>query len=392
MHIAYDLDVGMDDDGNALVVWAQYASPTDSARTVKARRYRAGVGWDATVELTRTSSGSLGSIRLGMSAGGAIAAWEEEGSPSRVAHFVDTGWQTSVTLSDRVGTFGPSIAVTPSGNAILAGNRNDEIRAFRYEPANGWLDMETIGTSSNYYYHAPAAAIAEDGRIMVIWVTGDRFANADMMMSALYLPGSGWQSPVPISTQTAAEIVGSYQLEVSPAGVFTAVWQERSPDSVRASDHLPGSGGWTTAVPVYSASVPDAVLADLSVNVDGNAMVVGDVFQEFAWGTARGFGAGWQSTVQLDPVPFASCRPRIVSAGGGRFAAVYQVREVFAGPWLLWTTRYQPGAGWGVPEPLQSSPANEVHRHDAASSRNGMAIAVWFESSGLSDLRARVFE
>lgn len=191
-------DVALDGSGNATVVWEQW----DGVRTQAfARRYIAGVGWDATpTELDGSGDPSIDRIRISIGADGdGLAHWglaDRSGVMAR--RLVNGTWQATETVVAGPNIYQFDAQIAPDGRIVetWADGQNVYVRTCLdgVWDATGTLvsdDAETVNLRSSI-----TVMDRTNGRVIVMWT---RLALDDADGSAVwarhYDPVSGW-SPV----------------------------------------------------------------------------------------------------------------------------------------------------------------------------------------------------
>src|SRR5262245_21798475 len=169
-----DHHVGLDAVGNAAVVWAERHS-TDFDVAAEIRSAASGT-WGAPVVL------STGYVRAGPSlavtpGGDAFAVWVE-GSAVLAAHGNLAGgtWETPITLSQNAGV-GASVAVNAAGDAVAVWTLGDRpgIGAAARPAGGSWGSAVLMNDSSPLNgVTAPSVALAADGTAVAVWVGGGR--------------------------------------------------------------------------------------------------------------------------------------------------------------------------------------------------------------------------
>lgn len=143
---AAGMHVAVNEAGEGAVVWVQ-----DDATQVRAA-YRTGAGaWSQPVSLGPFRAGSPAGPKVALDAGGAVAAWLSPGGVAAAHRSAAGTWRTSTIPIQ--GTSAPAVAVSASGNAVVAWTRaNDGVVVASLRPLalGAWLPATFVsGTGSS---------------------------------------------------------------------------------------------------------------------------------------------------------------------------------------------------------------------------------------------------
>jgi len=215
-------------DASAIAVWTQ-REPADS-RTIRAARFVSSQGWSPPVAIS-TSGNDAYDVQIAMDAtGNAIVAWEQDvdGEESIFARRFDVadGWgaQSQLEVDGEEG-YGPRLAVSPDGNAIVAWVRADgeagTIVAARYTDQEGWEQPLTVqGGKLLYLFDLHIAANAR-GDVLATWCQTDGSRNN--VWHARFVPGTGWQAPALAEKRTGS--AHRPRAAAGATGDFALLWK-----------------------------------------------------------------------------------------------------------------------------------------------------------------------
>ena len=200
--LALNPSVGMDDDGNAIAVWAR---PTAAGEVIWSNRYIEGSGW-GTAELVKADAEtSASTVRLSVGAGGdAFVVWAQ-GNGMREGvwanRFSGGSWGSPERIDryDAGDTRTPDIAVDGSGFAHAVWAQSEDpfinIWASQYTPGSGWQepvlieppndDPEEDGDATS-----PRVGVNAAGNAFVVWL--QTFENWSSVWSNRLDPETGW--------------------------------------------------------------------------------------------------------------------------------------------------------------------------------------------------------
>jgi hypothetical protein len=191
--------IGLDAAGNAAAVWAQWQEG----------------GWDVAAELRSVASGtwgapvllSTGPVQAGPSlavtpGGDAFAVWIQ-GSAVLAAHAdLATGsWDPPVTLSRNAGA-GARVAVNAHGDAVAVWTLGDRpgIEAAEYPAGESWSTTTLVADVSPYNgATAPAVALSQNGTAVAAWVGGSS------LRASVRASDGNWSRPVEVGAADATE-------------------------------------------------------------------------------------------------------------------------------------------------------------------------------------------
>jgi hypothetical protein len=299
--------VAMDGTGGAFAVWNQRDS--SGAYRVYVSHAKAGAAWDAPFVLAGLTLDAFAPAIAADAAGNAIAAWHQyvDLTPPLptsyhlfVARFssVTGTWSGSTEVHPLGNPIGaPALAMTPSGDAILAwpemsnGANSWQPWAARFAAAAGWPAgwgaPTLIGPGCG---QEPLGLGVDDaGNAVAMW-QGPGYNSFDVT-------GSAWRTATQ-QTRGGHHVAAA----MSPTGFGLALWRELPADGGPADDVMAityGSGNWGTSVrlavgvPIVSGSVGNPLGAAAS-----STWAVADwpgtmaMYAANAWGTPTPLAGG----------------------------------------------------------------------------------------------------
>ncbi|MBF8258450.1 MAG: repeat-containing protein [Actinobacteria bacterium] len=279
--------------------------------------------------------------------------------------------------------FSPKVAMDGRGQSIVVWVQSDgtanSIWASRYsitgfgEPAAALTLIETwVGQASS-----PQVAMDNSGNGVVVWVQSD--GTADSIWSNRYVPGTGWGTATLI--ETGAGQASSPQVAMGNSGNATAVWvqSDGTADSIWSNRYVPGTG-WGTATAV-EAGAGKASSPQVAMNGGDNAVAVWIQFDGTAdsiWSNRYVPGTGWGMPTLLETGPGNASSPQVAMDGSGNVIAVWVQSDGAIGS--IWSNRYIPSSGWGTASPIEVRSVQASSPHVAI--MNNYAVAVWEEWDG----------
>jgi hypothetical protein len=219
-------NVGIDAGGNAIAVWMQRG---DGTSDIYANRYVAGSGWGAAQRLN--SDGSTGYYpEVAVAANGhAMVIWPQSSDlypDVRARRYVaGSGWDaTSQTIGNAKFVNLHKVAMNASGEAfaawIGAEGTSQVMYANRFLPAGQWGGAQALGSAANAVY--PQIAVDSRGNALAAWVWDDGANNA--LYTNRFTRAGGWTA-----AQLRSAIVASVsrpQLTINADGDAVAAWMQ----------------------------------------------------------------------------------------------------------------------------------------------------------------------
>jgi hypothetical protein len=232
--VAVHPNVGIDASGNAIAVWMQRG---DTTSDIYANRYVAGSGW-GTAQLLNTDGGFGYYPEIAVAASGhAMVIW-----PQKNGTYLDvrarryaagSGWDaTSQTIGTAKFTNMHKVAMNAGGEAFAAwigtDGTNQIMYANRFLPASQWGTAQALGAAVNAVY--PQIAVDARGNALAVWIWDDYTSNA--VCANRFTRAGGWTA-----TQLCSVVVASAtrpHLSINADGDAVAVWAQWNydPDSI----------------------------------------------------------------------------------------------------------------------------------------------------------------
>ncbi len=376
--------VAVDPRGDATAVW-EHNNGTNTV--IQAATRPAGGTWGAPVTLSAGGENSFAPDVAVDAQGDATAVWERStgigGDTVQQAAFRPAAgvWQAPVDVSaagktaDRV-----AVAVDPQGDAtalwdIFTGANYIMQAASR--PAGGaWgLAVDLTGSGGDAVW--PQASYDAHGDVTAVWY---RSQGANLIVQAASRPAGGvWQSAIDLSLPgTATEP----QVAVDPRGDATAVWlRSNGANPIVQAAVLPAGGVWQSAVDLSTAG-QSADAPQVAVDAQGNATAVWDRSNganTIVQAAQRPAGGSWQAPVDLSVGGADALLAQVAVDPQGDAVAVWYRRN--GTDWIVQAAQRPAGGSWQAPVDLADS-GSLAPLPQVAVDGHGNATAVWFEPEG----------
>jgi len=278
---AFDAQIAMNADGNAMVVWAQSDGTVGNTDfNIWAKRYEVGSGWGVAERKRIGTDNAVGANRPQVvldADGNALAVWFEVGGIWASRYVIDSGWGGAELITNPLdGAAWPGIAMDAKGNALAVwrdfkdGRHN--IWANRYVVGGGWSGAELIGTDAvGAFAFDPQIAVDADGNAVALWTQNDR--GRFSIWGSRYVVDNGWNKAELIEVDNAG---GAFdpKIAMDASGNALAVWRQDDGTDIwdtRANHYVAGSGWSGTEI---IAPGENTLGLQVVMGVNGNALAV----------------------------------------------------------------------------------------------------------------------
>jgi hypothetical protein len=167
----------------------------------------------------------------------------------------------------------PQVAVDPNGNAVvvwsLFDGTNSRIQA-RRRSASGTLSSKQTLSAAGQDAQTPQVAVDANGNAVVVWQRSD---GTNVRIQARYRSASGTLSSVQ-TLSAAGQDASDPQVSVDPNGNAVAVWWRSDGTNARIQARRRSASGTLSSVQDVSEAGQDAQTPQVSVDPNGNAVVV----------------------------------------------------------------------------------------------------------------------
>jgi len=311
------------------------------------------------------------------------------GSPEKVP---PSGWGIAgpVGADDGGNITSYKIAFDRWGNAIAVWAQSDgkrvSIFSRTYIDGMGWGAPELIEHNDTAHAFYPHIATDPSGNAMAIWVQSDQ--TQICVWVNMYIKGGGWGLPELIASYPIGGI-GIYgpRVEFDPLGNAITVWEKRGLENDICSIRYTPGAGWGG---IEELDIEDRNMTsypDIGVDALGNVLVV---WQQWAglgisstiWSNRYVAGAGWgiPEMIQTNESVYSTGAKIAVDPSGNAVAVWSQILS--GGQFDIWSNRYTAGVGWGTAEPIETDDRGRAVSPAVAVDTSGNAVAVWEQYDG----------
>ena len=383
--------MGMDDQGNAMVVWEQY-SWNYTTSDLWAARYDAVAGWQTGEMLWEDVWWSSNATVAVSPYGQAVTAWYAiipTGNLSLHARFYDPllGWGTPEIVDyDPYPNWGDLVVdIDPDGNVLIVGSAMGYggVIAWYYDVNTSWskYSISPLG-----WGRWPSVGFDDSGCALALWSN----LTAPRIESSRFSPSTGW-GPVEAAD---GGIGGSWgQMDVNESGfaVATFVYDDGYNGSMYGNVYDPSSG-WGVPTLIGPANGGWYTMGGyVAHGAKGEFFVVWDQWNDYSatgispWSVIWSESSGWSAPTKLTMASTGyNSDARIAANANGQAMAVWS-EDNGMGRHMA-AARYTPASGWGSPAVISSS-SNIVSYYDGvAMAANGNAVAFWLDYDGTHEL------
>jgi hypothetical protein len=284
-----DLQVGIDGQGNVLLVWARDDAGAEGIWW--SRSTDGGVSWSVAAPV---ALGKLRRTRLAVSPGGiALAAWTSRSADDVIANvgscdFRDGRWSPAVNVPLPGMGFGdrnPRVALDDDGRGFLIWEQpaelNGKTRIWTERYDGGWLPesvaiLDTYGVDDSY---TPTIALNEKGGGTAIWL--EVWTHGAPQLWARRFDGRAWSQTERLTGAPLIEWDPPPREAIDPAGGSVAIWSEVTslPENyqVHAARFSAGAAGWQAPASLETNNLIGEDLTQyaeplVGMDVEGNAI------------------------------------------------------------------------------------------------------------------------
>jgi hypothetical protein len=326
---AHSPQVAMDINGNATVVWYQFDG---TAYSIYTNRYVPGTGWGAAA-LIEAAAGNAFNPQVAVDANGnAMAVWYQYagGYYSIYAnrYVIGTGWGAAALTEAANGyAADPQVVMDRNGNAIAVWRQHDgtanSIYYNRYVLGTGWGAAGTLLEATNGSADRPQVSIDDNGNAIFVWEQFDGTANS--IYANRYVNGVGVGAAAAI--EAAAGPARTAQVCMDANGNAFAVWSQNDGTNWKtyANRYIAGSG-WGAATLIQSGT-GQASNPQVAADAFGNAVAVWEQVESgVSTICSRRYinGTGWEANPEVESLIGNAYDPQVAMNGHGSVMAIWR--------------------------------------------------------------------
>ena len=277
---AYDPQISVAADGNALAVWRQF----DGTRhNIWANRFTAASNtWDSAVLIETEDAGHAGGQQIAIGVdGNALAVWyQDDGTTTnlwanRFTAASNTWGSAELIETNPNQAFNPQIAIDANGNALAVWAQSDGLRfsvwANRFSEASNTWGIAVLVDPNNARGEDPQIAMGANGNALVVWrQSGNILANGFSGAT------NTWGNAVFIEMEVGE--ADRPRIAIDAAGNALAVWSQSdgTRSNVWANRFTAARNTWDSpsAVLIETENAGSAFAPEIAVAANGNALAV----------------------------------------------------------------------------------------------------------------------
>jgi len=254
--------------GSVIVVWPQW----DAGKfNIWANRYVPGVGW-GTAQLIENNPGNARQPRVGMdNSGNAVVVWDHEDGAAFDIWYntfsVTSGWGTARVLENFTedDAMYPQISVNKHGNAVALWGQSNGARFSFYDKTSGWGEaLVPLGSGEL------KLILDNSGAVFAVW--SEMSASYGNIWSNRYVPGVGWGTSQKIGNDNLNNRPENISLSLNDRGDLAVVWQLNDGINHIWSNRYVSGSGWGTPQPVENSASLTATAPSIALDDNGNAL------------------------------------------------------------------------------------------------------------------------
>lgn len=379
--------IGMDADGNAVIVWQNFNNGE-----VQARRRTATGAFSAVQTII---GGQIPQIAVDAQGNAVIVWFRFDGANTRIQarRRSAAGALSAVQTLSAAGRSADSqqVAIDADGDAVIAWRRWDGLNwriQARRRAATGVLGpIETL-SGPGQDATEPQVAVDASGDAVIVWYRSD---GTNQRIQARALSAAGVLGPLQTLSQAGQNALNP-QVAVSAGGKAVIVWQRFVEGHWRIQARTRSPGGGLSAIQTLSADSGSASDPQVGLDANGNAVIVwvrGTPVSPGRVQVRRRSAAGALSGVQtLSAASSQSAfEPEVAVDAGGDAVIVW--RRFDGSNWRIQARTRSAGGALGPIQTL-SATGQTATAAQVAADQSGDAVAVWYrpDAAGFQRVQA----
>ncbi|MDQ3990774.1 MAG: hypothetical protein M3245_00485 [Actinomycetota bacterium] len=379
-------EVAVDQDGDAVIVWKAF----DGANfRVQARR-RSAAGALSPTQTVSAAGEDADYPQVAVDQDGdAVVVWARfDGTNSRVQarRRSAAGALSPVQALSVAGQSAnrPQVAVDQDGHAVIVWQIWDgatwRVQARRRSAGGALSPVQTLSTAGQDAYY-PQVAVDQDGHAVVVW---QRFDGTTFSVQARRRSAAGALSPVE-TLSAAGQNAHVPQVAVDQDGDAVIAWHGFDGTNSRIQARRRSKAGALSAVKKLSAAGRDAHGAQVAVDQDGHAVIVWERHDGTNWRiqAMRRSAAGALSAVQtLSAAGQSADDPHVAVDADGHAVIVWERHD---GTSYRVQARRRSAAGALSAVQTLSAAGQSAQESEVAVDQDGDAVIVWRRFDGTNN-------
>jgi hypothetical protein len=280
--------IGIDSSGNAIIVWEQ-EGPSFDFFSIQSSRYTVADDTWSQARPLEFGGGSATEVQIAVDGDGnaiVVWSWVISGGNDDIVYVryavADDSWTLPVSLRTKppMMSWFPQISMDPDGNAIVVWQQYDitlsqfEMRATHFTTADGmWSAPATIDAGTGNALNADIDFDAS-GNAMAVWQQDGASGIDDIFVSFYTAAGDSWSTPGIIDIDDG--IAGLPKIAVDPAGNAIVVWEQDDGTGifdVQATRYTVSDDLWSPPL-ILDSGAGTIFDPQISINDAGLAIVV----------------------------------------------------------------------------------------------------------------------
>ena len=389
--------VTIDSQGNGIIAWRQIESNRQFVSTI---RYAVETSsWSPVRMLSDEDKDAYPPNLVANRKGDAIVVWKHDGKGNTTDYSVwsnrydalSSTWGEAIRI-DTSGTSddlyeAPAVAINEAGKAIVLWQEMNENRGVwmnRYDvDLSDWGDSERITTDGIYEFASPRVAIDAQGNALAGWLrnTGSR---DDLAASRYDWESHTWRTPELIETYDADSVEASPSIGFDADGNALALWSQHNGerDVVWAGRHDGSTQNWWAPSVIEKDGTGNSHHPALHFYSAKDAVIAWERYEEdkadsFWISHFAGASQTWSEAEAVTPNDTAERSSlRIGTDSQGNVLALWLQLDGSLN--TIWTSRYDRGSSsWSEAQLFETNGEGNPSSLRIAVNEDGRAFAVW---------------
>ncbi|WP_332749474.1 hypothetical protein [Hydrogenophaga sp.] len=379
--------LAMNRQGAGMVAWEQVDGST--VQEVHARTVSINGGHGASLSLG-TGIAALPDVAINEQ-GRALVVWVQGASPLNQiwarSYDPDTGWGTAERMSrlEDILVAQPRAAINEAGEMAVVWMQTVDVtyqvHARRFRPTQGWSPAVRLD-SAPYDARTPQVSLDAEGRLLSTWYQSDADGRSNLWANHINPDGI---SVAAVQIDQSTGYSDQPVLALLGDDSTLAVWRQTNEvllQLIGLNRFLPGSG-WVTTTSTSGGNISLArspALAAWGAAHAVTAWVQSNGSRTEVWANRIEHGQPGQPQALYDGQTLAQDDPCIGADNLGNVIGMWTLRDGDAR--TLWTTQWPASGAPGIAQRLDNSASASVSESALGVDAQGQALAVWIHMEG----------